>query len=734
MPYNKIRDQLNTYYFQELPSIAEGIKTKVFSVMDEYAAQNPEKNAYQLKRKQYEVIAEQAQLRLFPDLPFFFETGALVAHSDGKYCRGAIHANGWLYLRNEHLFRDLDPYGYDLYLTQRANGLYTQCGIFSDMMHQGLPLRKIFRMGLRGILEELYTEQKKCVTEKESDFITCAISGITTLWELAKKFAKLARESGSVELAALAEKVPYNPPETVHEGLCILAFMRKNLGSLEGMGFSSFGRVDMLLGPLYEKDIKRGVSREKLLDLITKFLLIWDCTLNRNLKLTSAEFELENTLTLGGCDENGNPVYNGITELFLTARDNENILYPKMMLRYSENSPEEYLKKISSSLLSGKSFSLFANDDTLISALMKSGVEQKDARQYAVGGCWDVVMPDVCHHNGGEYFSLASPLIWSIYNYKDKMDACQLCFEPLEEAESFEELYNRYLAGIRRIAAQKAVVQSRGAKVWDQVNPCGALSALMEPCIPLRKDITAGAGKYNSETAFFTLFAETVDSLLAVKHLCFEKKVCTVKELFEQCRCNWNNEILRMKAVNAPSYGDGSEESSAFAGKFVDDIYALFADLPTAYGGEIRLGANHYTEIVRFRNSESMPSGRKTGEFLSPGLTPVRSVKKATLFNILDSLRYMDINKLAANNTITLTLPSGNLNVEKMVEFFRMAARSKAMSIQLNVVKREDLLAAQKDPEHYGHIIVRVCGFSAPFVILPPEYQEEVLSRTLSEV
>jgi len=735
MLYSQIRNQLNRYYFEELPFIAEAIREKVFHTMDEYAENHPDKNAYQLKSKQYEVISENVQLCLFPELPFFFETGALVARSDGKYCRGAIHANGWLYLRNEHIFRDIDPYGYDLYMKQRNSGLYTQCGIYSDMMHQGLPLKKVFQVGLRGILEELCAAEKSCETQKESDFISCAVAGITTLCNLAKKFAELATKNGDTALAAIAERVPYNPPETVHEGLCTLAFIRKNLGTLEGMGFSSFGRVDVLLAPLYENDIKRGVSREKLLDLVTRFLLIWDCTMNRNDELKGAEFELENTLTLGGCDENGKPIYNGITELFLTARDNENILYPKMMLRFSENSPREYIEKISASLRSGKSFSLYANDTTIIPALIASGVEKKDAIDYAVGGCWDILIPNVCLHNGGEYFSLGSPFIWSIYDLKQNMENCQIYFESLENVGTFDELYARYLAGIRRIAAQKAIVQSRGAKVWDQVNPCGALSALMEPCIPNKKDITAGSGKYSSETAFFTLLPETVDSLLAIKYLCFEQEVCTVGDIFEQCRCDWNDEVLRQRVLHAPSYGDGSEYASAFVGKFIDDLYSLFEDLPTAYGGGIRLGSNYYTEIVGVRNwVPSLPSGRRRGDFLSQGLTPTREHKKTSLFDILDGLRYVDTNKLAANNAITLTLPAANLDAAKMVEFFKMVARSKVMSLQPNVVKREDLLAAQKDPEHYGHIIVRVCGFSAPFVLLPPIFQEEILTRTLSEV
>ena len=736
MSYNAIRNELNEFYFGRLPAIAENVHKTVFEKMDAYAKEHPTDNAYKLKAKQYEVIADTIEPVVYEDIPFFFETGALVAFSDGRFSRGAEHANGWLYLRNSHLFKDTDPYAYDLYNAHKENDLYQQCGIYADMMHQGLPLKKVFKVGLKGILQELYEAQKSCKTEQESDFIACCIAGICSICRIGEKFADAAKEKGLEKLSLLAKKVPFNPPQTVHEGLCVLAFMRKALGSVEGMGFSSFGRVDVLLAPLYEKDMLRGVSKDELLDLVTKFLLIWDCTFDRNAKLELGnEFELENSLTLGGCDEDGNPVFNGITKLFLEARNNENILYPKMMLRFCENSPKEYLEMIGAPLLNGKSFSLYANDSSLIPALISSGIEKKDAFNYAVGGCWDVLIPDVYIHNGGESFNLLTPLHWSIYNKKDSMYETNVFFESLENTQSFDELYSRYLGGIRRIGVQKATLQSHGVKVWSKVNPAAALSALMEPCIPIKKDITAGAGKYNNETIYFTLFAEAVDSLLAIKSLCFDKKVCSVSELFEQCRTDWTNEVLRQRAIHAPKYGDGSDASSEFVGKFVDDLYSIFYDLPTAYGGHFRLGANYYTQIVNKRNHiPSLPNGRKKGDFLSQGITPSRTQNDVSLFNILDSTRCIDTNKFAANASMSLTLPAGNLDSERIVEFFKMASRSGISSIQPNCVKREDLLQAQKNPENYTHIIVRVCGFSAPFVALPKIYQDEILTRTLSEV
>ena len=110
MSYTEIRNQLNDYYFKSLPQIAEEIRKNTYEKLDKYAQLNPHDNAYKMKIMQYETIANELKPRLFKDLPFFFETGALVAWCDGRYDRGAEHANGWLYRRNTHIYEDMDPY------------------------------------------------------------------------------------------------------------------------------------------------------------------------------------------------------------------------------------------------------------------------------------------------------------------------------------------------------------------------------------------------------------------------------------------------------------------------------------------------------------------------------------------------------------------------------------------------------------------------------------------------
>ena len=732
MEYEKIRNDLKAFYFDQLPTCVENIRESVFAKMDEYDKANPDQNAFLLKAKLYETIAEEIQPKLFDGVPFYCETSALVPLCDGGFNRGAVHANGWLFIRNRHLFCDIDPDLHDAMRKGISKNLYGVTQTFIDNMHIGLPMRKTFTVGLSGVYEELLENESKAQTPDERDFFVCAKAGILALKRIAERFADTAKAQGKTEIYEMAKRVPWEAPKTFHEGLCAMAFLRKALGTIEGVGFNSFGRVDTILNPLYQKDLARGVSEEEMLDCVCRFLIVWDSMLDTRQKMESFwEYELENTLTLGGCDENGEPVYNAVTKLFLKAREKTGALYPKMMIRYSANSPKEYLEEVCKPLVNGQSFSLYESDDAIIPALIRAGIERKDAYDYVIGGCWDALTPECYHKFSGEYSNMLKPLEWFVHGNEQELKAFNFPTKCLASAQSFEQVYAWWLDIVRQLLMNKAVAQSKGSRVWYQVNPVGALSALMETCIPKRQDLTANGGKYNRESTYLVGFADAVDSLLAIKKLCFDDKVCTTAELSNACRENWKNELLRQRALNACSYGDGSEESAVFAAKFLDDLYALVQEMPTAYGGHYRLGFNVYTEVVWWsKDLLAYPNGRRAGDYFSPGLTPSRLQQNATLSDMLDGLRYMDMSKCTGNASFTITLPAGKMDLEQTVAFFRAASKSGLQAMQPSCVRKEDLLRAQKDPGNYRHIIVRVCGFSAPFVLLSPTYQDEFLSRT----
>ena len=734
--YERLKKELIDYYFGGLTDTALRIKSEVFSEMDDYAEKNKDASAFALKAKLYDVIADRIEPKVFDELPFLFETGVLVAQSDGRYRHGGsiLHANAWLYERNSHLFKDIDPDMYELYRQDKNHQLYSETGMYVDIMHMGLPLKKVFSVGLSGVIEELNSALQTAEGETK-EFLECAVSGILTLRKIENKLADAAKRAGRPELAEVARRVPWETPKSFYEGLFAMAFMRRAFGSLEGVGYNSFGRVDLLLKDLYEADKARGVKDAELYDYVAKFLLIWDSALDRTITLKATiDHELENTLTLGGTDENGEPVYNGVTRLFLDARDNLCLLYPKMMLRYSSSSPREYLERIAEPLLKSRSQSLIENDEVAIPALIASGVSERDAVNYVVGGCWDLLTHESSIRFSGEYFNLILPLAWSVHRENELLAKHELNFKPLEDSDSFEELYLTYLGYIREILERKARSTSIGAREWHKVNPVPILSALMETPIAKGRDLTAGGGKYNWEQVYFSFFADTVDSLLAIKHLCFDKKICTLRELFDECRADWRNEVLRQRAIHAPSYGDGSEESSRLAGRLFDDLYEMSRGLPTAYGGKYRVGYNQYVEIVFWGEvTKALPSGRRGKENLSAGLTHSRVQSGVTFADAIDSLRYIDTNKCAGNSGLTVTLPAGRISLDSFVELLYALAGTPAEALQINCLDAKTLRAAQKEPEKYGDIIVRVCGFSAPFVQLSSSYQEEVVSRMVTE-
>jgi hypothetical protein len=251
MIYQKIRDELTAYYFDELPALVEENRKSVYKIMDEFAEKHPDATSYFLKAKMYDVLAESVTPRFFEDLPFCFEFGTLMPFCDGLYYRGGNHASGWLMERNKHLFEDNDPENYAEY---RKYGFFVQCGIFADFLHLGIPMNKVFSVGLSGILDEIASAKEKCVTPDEEDFINCAEAGIKALYKIALKISSAAKEKGLLDIAEITERVPFTPPKTFKEGLYTLGFMRKALGTLEGYGFSSMGRPDVVLAPLYESD------------------------------------------------------------------------------------------------------------------------------------------------------------------------------------------------------------------------------------------------------------------------------------------------------------------------------------------------------------------------------------------------------------------------------------------------------------------------------------------------
>ena len=740
----RLKNELYAFYLHGDAERAKCFSDKCFAEMDQRVTDDMSVTAQKLL--QYDVIVENFEPKLFRYAPFFYETGVLTSLSDGaREAKGHsfVQANGWVYRRNCHLFVEQDEALYRLRKAQASEKLYLICGPYNDTsQHFNFNFRPFLEIGARGILEKAKAELPKARTAEEREFLDAVCHGMTALRQMAEKFARKAEEMLAHEtdeackenlslIASTARRVPWEAPQTLYEGLATLAFLRTALGTLEGIGPNTFGRVDKDLIAFYKRDLASNeTTPDRAYRMICQFLLLWDCHYDHDMSMDGyADHELENTYTLGGCDDEGQPLYNELTELFLRATREHRIIFPKIKCRYAKNSPKEYLDAVNRSIVNGTTTVLLQNDDATIPALLRAGRPLKEARDYIISGCWGIATYQE-KYDHGSYLNLIKPFEFSLHRLRDKMEAVGIAFESFDECDSFESLYQKVLANCEMLLDAKLDVQARGGGIFHKVDRFPIFSSTLENCLESHADFTMGGAKYNDDYQLLFGLPNIVDSLMAIKTLVYDTGKYSLAEYLRAVRANWEGyEELRREAIRCHGWGDGHDDSCALANRFNNDLYAIFSRKKGMHGGKVHMGHLTYTEI-RWWGEKTLatPDGRKSGEYFAQGLTPSRLKKIPCVNDVVNSLAHLDPSTMAANSVINLILPS-RIPLDRCEGFLRAAAGTAMQSLQLNCISKEELLDAQKNPENYPDLIVRVTGFSAKFTSLSTGWQEEVISR-----
>ena len=746
MGYDKMRRELPPYFDKDASiERSEAFREKVTKALDE--KYDGKLSAFELKTMQYNTICDMFEPVLFYSSPFYYETGTMWAHCDGaRNFRGHLHAGGWTYWKNEHKFEDQNPELWELMMAQNEELLFNGC-YHDTAQHFAFNHRPIFEMGFSGIYEKAKKALETAETDKEKQYLNATCEVLLVIRRMCEKFADKADDmiaSAPDEesrrnmklISETARRVPWEKPETLYEALNTYAFMRIAIGTLEGVGPNSFGRLDYDLDSFYRNDIESGrLTKDEAYDLICKFLLTWDLRFDHDFKMVLyADHELENTYVIGGCDENGKPFHNDLTLMLLRASREENIIFPKIVARYSKNSAKEYLDEANIAVISSTSTLLFQNDDATIPALLRAGRPEKEAYDYLVTGCWGINGNGTEKFDNGFYVNLLKPLEFMLHDRKDKIARVGIPFKTLNDAESFDEVYDTYCYNIDVMFQERARSLKAGGHLWDQVDPLPLFSCTLEDCLENKKDYSSFGAKYNEHRWDLVGFPNVVDSLFAIKKLCFDEKKYTFRELLSAIRKNWDGfDDMRMDAIRCHGWGDGHADSSSFAAGLNSVIYDLSQKVTGTVGGKINISHVTYTEI-RWWGEKTLatPDGRYSGDYFAQGLTPSRLKKIPHVTSVISALSALDHTEIPGNSVINIILPN-KTTLDACEAFLRAASTSAMQSIQLNCTSREQLLDAQKHPEKYPTLIIRVCGFSAKFTSLSPEWQEEVLSRNFYE-
>ncbi len=649
-------------------------------------------------------------------------------------------------------------------------------------------------IGWKGIHADL--EQKyKALSESDKKGrkgaqLRAMMTAATMPRDLAAKYAALCRKLSAKEknagrkselehMAKNLDRVPWEPAETLWEAVQALWINHMLIMSDEnypGPGVS-FGRFDQYLLPYWKKSMADGMDRDFAKEILKCFWIhsntAYDAMVQvGNQGITSGFGQL---ITLSGLGANGADMTNELTYAVLEVIDEMTpILEPKPNVRIHRNTPDELLDRVIDMVSSSQGAPFLLNfDERSMAGMMREAkranvahlINENNVHEYAPVGCLENTM--VGNDRSGTVdnnLNLLKAVELALTGGKDllefvdpitgKRDPIRQDGPKTGDATKFstwDEFWNAYVIHTKNIIRRCVEVYEASERIRAEFCPTPYLSCLVGGCAEKALDITQGGAELSFVTIEGVTFGTTVDSLLAIKYLVFDKKECTMAELIQALRDNWEgHDILQAKAKNrAPKYGRDDNEADAMALAVMD----LWAEETWQYktkstNRQFRPGMLSWNYWVGDGYvMAASPDGRPKGQFLSNAICPSNgadingpTANANSVGKVLggtadggaaDWEGYLSNLPNGASHTITFN-PSILRDPEhrkKFKAFLRGYAKNGGTALQINMIDADMLRDAQQHPQNYRHLLVRVTGYNAYFTAIGRELQDEIIAR-----
>lgn len=629
----------------------------------------------------------------------------------------------------------------------QAAGMYTSC---SKTGHMAPDFQTVLTLGLEGVRGE--AERKLGALDlgdptypEKAAFLQACILTLDGACLFARRYSDLAfalaaeeaNPTRKEELAMIGEacrRVPMKPPRSFHQALqsVWLIHLLCCMECCEGHAAFAPGRFDQYLVPFFEADAGRGTLTEgQALELLE---CLW-------IKFNEIGDDLPQTLTVGGLRPDGADGTNRLTYLCLEASDALRKVNPSLCLRVHPGTPHELLLRAAELIRTGIGFPQLYNDEVAVAAMEKAGATPQDARDYMPGGCVELSVMGKTNPWVGNFLNLPKCLELALNN-----GCCPLSGDPIgpptgaaEDLRTFEDLLLAYQTQVER--TMELMVASENA--WDLAqryhSPYPFLSSLVDDCIETATDITAGGARYDFNELQGVGIATTADPLAAIRKLVFEDRRLSLRELVQALRENFEgHEALRQSLLReAPKYGNDDPAVDNIAVAIVGHFYDQVARYRNPRGGPYVPGLLVWTLARDFGyRTGASADGRKAGEVFADSIGPAQARDRHGPTAVIASVTKLDytpvVGGLSFNLKFTPQILQTSDGLEKFLQLVRTYFARGGMQVQVNVVDGETLRAAQREPEKYGDLIVRVSGWSACFVTLGEALQNDIIARTES--
>lgn len=613
-------------------------------------------------------------------------------------------------------------------------------------------------LGPKGLMTKAYEKLKNC-DENQKEFYECTIIVLEGVCHFMMRYHDYIltmlesleddNKKSLQRVADICANLASRPAQSFHEAVQSLWFLFVVLHMESNASSFSPGRMDQYLYPYYQKDIEKGIiSKQEALEILECLWLKFNQIVylrNQHSAKYFAGFPIGFNIAIGGIDENGCDIYNELSLLLLKAQYHLGLPQPNLSVRLNKNSSHELIQEAIKVVAKGSGMPQFFNDEAIVNSMIKDlGIEEKDARNYAIVGCVELTT----HGNNlgwsdAAMFNLNKALELTMNHGK-----CLLTNEPIgldlgsiETYESFEDLENAFQKQIDYFIEKMMKAEIVVEKAHQDCLPTAFLSTVIDSCLEKGVDVTRGGAKYNLSGIQMIQIANLADSLAAIKELVYDEKKITRHELLEALQADFKGyEIIQMMLLNkVPKYGNDVKWVDELGAKWAGYFRERMKDYTNYRGGLYHTGMYTVSAHVPMgENVGASPDGRNALTPLADGgMSPVYGRDMAGPTAVLKSVSRMKD---------SYTTNGGLLNMKFLPEFFktetgmmkfenflRAFVDLKIPHIQFNVVRREDLLDAKLHPEQHRSLTIRVAGYTAYFVELAGKLQDEIIERTAYE-
>lgn len=613
-------------------------------------------------------------------------------------------------------------------------------------------------LGPKGLMTKAYEKLKNC-DENQKEFYECTIIVLEGVCHFMMRYHDYIltmlesleddNKKSLQRVADICANLASRPAQSFHEAVQSLWFLFVVLHMESNASSFSPGRMDQYLYPYYQKDIEKGIiSKQEALEILECLWLKFNQIVylrNQHSAKYFAGFPIGFNIAIGGIDENGCDIYNELSLLLLKAQYHLGLPQPNLSVRLNKNSSHELIQEAIKVVAKGSGMPQFFNDEAIVNSMIKDlGIEEKDARNYAIVGCVELTT----HGNNlgwsdAAMFNLNKALELTMNHGK-----CLLTNEPIgldlgsiETYESFEDLENAFQKQIDYFIEKMMKAEIVVEKAHQDCLPTAFLSTVIDSCLEKGVDVTRGGAKYNLSGIQMIQIANLADSLAAIKVLVYDEKMITRHELLEALQADFKGyEIIQTMLLNkVPKYGNDVKWVDELGAKWAGYFRERMKDYTNYRGGLYHTGMYTVSAHVPMgENVGASPDGRNALTPLADGgMSPVYGRDMSGPTAVLKSVSRMKD---------SYTTNGGLLNMKFLPEFFktetgmmkfenflRAFVDLKIPHIQFNVVRREDLLDAKLHPEQHRSLTIRVAGYTAYFVELAGKLQDEIIERMAYE-